>query len=266
MLKDLLSEEEKKRKLQISLNNDVLMTNCGVPIIFVVNKSDSPCQKYDDKTEFILRHVRKSAINYGATVIYTSTKTSCNISVLSDYIFHTLFNYDLVHKSNMNDKNSYFIPSGYDRLSVLKSNDSQHDLDYEYTDKIKEEKEEKVIEDEIVCEKVSDFLKKVKERVYRSRKSMIREDLRSGKSLVSGIHPGLIKKKDTMEKELEKEKEKPPTPAGEKINKFQKFMDKKETKAPEAENDKAKLSKEERQRITRENLLNKLKLSKKDKK
>ena len=239
------------------------MTNCGVPIIFVVNKSDSPSPKYDDKTEFILRHVRKSAINYGATVIYTSTKTKCNISVLSDYIFHTLFNFDLVHKSNMSDKNSYFIPSGYDRLSVLKSNDSQHDLDYEYTDKIKEEKEENIIEDEIKCENVSDFLKKVKDRVYRSRKSIIREDLRSGKNLISGLHS--LKKKDTLEKELEKEKEKA-VPAGEKVNKFQKFMDKKDSKPIEGETDKSKLCKEERQRITRENLLNKLKLSKKDKK
>ena len=240
------------------------MTNCGVPIIFVVNKSDSPSPKYDDKTEFILRHVRKTAISYGATVIYTSTKTKCNISVLSDYIFHTLFNFDLVHKSNMSDKNSYFIPSGYDRLSVLKSNDTQHDLDYEFTDKIKEEKEENIIEDEIKCENVSDFLKKVKDRVYRSRKSIIREDLRSGKNLISGLH-GSVKKKDTLEKELEKEKEKA-VPAGEKVNKFQKFMDKKDTKPIEGETDKSKLSTEERQRITRENLLNKLKLSKKDKK
>ena len=193
LIKDTLSEEDIKRKLQISLNNDVLMTNCGVPIIFVINKADNPCPKYEDKNEFILRHVRKSAINYGATVIYTSTKLNTNITVLYDYIFHSLFNFDLVHKSNMIDKNSYFIPSGYDRLSVLKSNDAQHDLDYEYTDIIKEEKEEEKIEDEFKCEKVSDFFQKVKDRVYRSRKSMIREDLKIGKGL--GKNKDLLKKK-----------------------------------------------------------------------
>ena len=159
-----MSEEEKKRRLQINLNNDVLMTNCGVPIVFVINKIDDTYQKYD-KPEFILKHVRKTAINYGATVIYTSTTKNCNISVLYDYIFHSLFNFD--------DKNAFFIPSGYDRLSVLKNSDTDQELDYEFTDVIKEEKEENIVEDEIVCEKVSDFLKKVKDRTYKSRKSMI---------------------------------------------------------------------------------------------
>ena len=246
----------------MSLNNDVLMTNCGVPIVFVINKSDNVYHKYEDKNEFILRHVRKCAINYGATVIYTSTKSNYNISILSDYIFHSLFNYDLVHKPNMIDKNSYFIPSGYDRLTVLTSNDSQHDLDYEYTDIIKEEKEEEIIEEEVICEKVSDFFKKVKDRVYRSRKSIIREDLKSGKNLQFKDIP---KKKDTIELEKEKEKEKP-TPPAEKVNKFQKFMDKKEVKHTEPVGEKPKMSKEERQKITRETLLNKLNLSKKNKK
>ena len=258
LIKDTLSEEDIKRKLQISLNNDVLMTNCGVPIIFVINKSDNPCQKYEDKNEFILRHIRKSAINYGATVIYTSTKSNTNITVLYDYIFHSLFNFDLVHKSNMIDKNSYFIPSGYDRLSVLKSNDSQHELDYEFTDIIKEEKEEEKIEDEIKCEKVSDFFQKVKDRVYRSRKSMIREDLKIGKAGEKKDY----KKKDTLEKALEKEKDK--KPPVEKVNKFEKFLDKNKHTEPEGE--KEKLSKEERQKKTRESLLNKLNLSKKNKK
>lgn len=129
----------------------------------------------------------------------------------------------MVHKSNLTDKTSYFIPSGYDRLSVLKSNDSQHDLDSEYKDVIKEEKEEEVKEDEIHCEKLSDFLKKIKERVYRSRKSMIREDIKMGKSLVSQFNSEMYKKKEEN-KEKEKKEE---APAAEKVNKFQKFMEKK---------------------------------------
>ena len=260
-----MSEEDKKRRLQMSLNNEILITNCGVPIIFVINKIDNPDPKYEDKTEFILRHVRKSALNYGATILYTSTKSNFNITVLYDYIFYSLFNCDLVHKPNMIDKNSFFIPSGYDRLSVLKTNDTQNELDYEFTDIIKEEKEEEKIEDEIKCEKVSDFFQKVKDRVYRSRKSMIREDLKIGKGL--GTNKDLLKKKDTLEialdKEKEKEKEKK-APAPEKVNKFEKFKDK--SKHIEPEGEKAKLSKEERQKITRESLLNKLNLGKKNKK
>ena len=90
------------------------------------------------------------------------------MNVLYDYIFHILLNFDLVHKSNTNEKNSYFIPSGYDRLSVLKSNDTQKDLDYEYSDKIKPEKEEEPqLEEEIKCEKLSNYLHKIKNRTFK---------------------------------------------------------------------------------------------------
>ena len=56
----------------------------------------------------------------------------------------------------MIDKTSFFIPSGYDRFSVLKSSDTQHDLDYDYYDIIKNEervKENNQKEQEIECEK-----------------------------------------------------------------------------------------------------------------
>ena len=235
------------------------MTNCGVPIVFVVNKADDPFQKNEHEIDFIFRHIRKSAVNYGATVIYTSTKTSSNIQILYDYILYSLFNYDLVHKPNMIDKNSFFIPSGYDRLSILKSNDTDHDLDYEFSDKIKEEKEEIKIEDEVECEKSSDFLKKVKDRVYRSRKSFIRNDLMFGKGLVPGLSKE-IKKKDTIEKDKEiKEKE---NAGAEKVNKFEKFLEKKD-KPSHNDTNKEKMTDEERQRATRQSLLNKLKLNKK---
>ena len=185
------------------------MTNCGVPIVFVINKVDEPYQKYEDRAEFILKHVRKTAINYGGTVVYTSTKSNCNIAVLYDYIFHSLFNFDLVYKPNMIDKNSYFIPSGYDRLSVLKSSDSQSDLDYEFTDIIKEEKEEEEkFEFEIHCENISDFLKKVKDRVYKSRKSMMRDDLKIGKSLLSGYGEKNKKKEENKIEDIKDEEKK----------------------------------------------------------
>ena len=243
----------------MSLNNEILITNCGVPIIFVINKIDNPDPKYEDKTDFILRHVRKSALNYGATVIYTSTKSNFNITVLYDYIFYSLFNCDLVHKPNMIDKNSFFIPSGYDRLSVLKNNDSENELDYEFTDIIKEEKVEQKVEDEITCEKMSDYLKKVKDRTYKSRKSIIRDEIKSGKGIVQALNLKSDKQKDILYKD---NKDKLPT-ATEKVDKFQKFRDKKDNKAGENAIDKSTLSKEERARITRESLLNKLKLSKK---
>ena len=69
-----------------------------------------------------------------------------------------------------------------------------------------------------------------------------------------------------MKLKIKKKKEENTQAQAEKVNKFQKFMEKKDSKPIEAGGDKTKMSKEERQRITRENLLNKLKLGKKDKK
>ena len=163
------------------MNKDVLVTNCGVPFIFVINKTDNPCSKYDDKAEYILKHIRKLAINYGATIIYTSTKKKFNIKVLYDYIFNTLYNFDLVHCLNLNDKTSYFIPSGYDRFSILKASDTQHDLDADFFEVIKNEekvKNKNEQEQKIECEKVNDFLKKIKDKIYKSRGSKIQDDIR----------------------------------------------------------------------------------------
>ena len=147
LIKDSLTEEEKARRLEVNLNNDILNTNCGVPLIFIVNKSDSPFPKYADKSEFILKHIRKIAISYGASIIYTSTKKKYNIKVLYDYIFYILFNCDLVYKSNIHDKTSYFIPSGYDRFSLLKSSDINHDIDADYFDMIKVEEKMKTLDE-----------------------------------------------------------------------------------------------------------------------
>ena len=232
--------------MQVSLNDDILKTNCGVPFIFVINKTDCPCPKYEDKYEFILRHIRKVAINSGAAIIYTSTKKKFNIKVLYDYIFNILFNSDFIHRSNMKDKNSYFIPSGYDRFSILKNSDTQHYLDIEFSEMIKNEEEiilnnDKEEEKEIQCEKVDDYLRKIKDRVYKSRKSIFRDELKFGQ-----------KKKETENQNKKVEEQIP-----EKVNKFDVFLKKKE-----GEPEKPNLSKEERTKLTRETIMNKLNLKK----
>lgn len=251
LIKDSISEEEKNRRLQIGLNNDILITNCGVPLIFVINKTDNPCPKYEEKFEFILKHIRKMAINYGATIIYTSTKKKLNIQILYDYIFYTLYNFDMIHPTNMRAKNLYFIPSGYDRMSILKSSDNQHDIDNDFSEVIKDE--EMLLnnrikpEEEVVCEKVSDFLKKVKDRIIRSRKSVLKNELKFGKM-----------KMETEEKNKKIEDSNP-----EKLNRFDVFIKKKEgeTSANNIE-EKNVMSKEERAKKTRENIMNKLNLKK----
>ena len=123
-------------------------------------------------------------------------------------------------------------------------------LDPEYRAKIEKE--------EIKCEKLSDYLHKIKNRTFKSRKSMMRDNIKMGKSLVDSENK--INKEEPKEQKDDKSGN-----AGEKVNKFQKFMDKRDSKAdPDVlGNFESKMSKEERAKLTRENLLNKLILSKK---
>ena len=166
-IKKPLEEEQKKKKLDEPLKEGVLATNIGVPIVFVVNKADvvtqsSEKKKFEENSEFILHHIRSIAIEYGATIVYTSAKANSNVNILYDYICHTLFNYDLVHKPNLNDKEAYFIPSGYDNLPLLQSNDEKNDLETLYEMKIPPVVKASVIEEDIQCEDTNilfDYLK-----------------------------------------------------------------------------------------------------------
>lgn len=167
--KEILSEEAKTVKLEAPLKEGVLKSNCGVPIIFVVNKSDA-LSEADDKylieqqSEFILKHVRQLAVEFGASIIYTSGKRNINIELLYNYICHRLFDFPLTKKPNLIEKDSYFIPAGYDSLTMLRESDSNQDLKKFFEDEIKEEKknERKKEETEVECEDTNNFLKNLK--------------------------------------------------------------------------------------------------------
>ena len=167
-VKKPLEEDQKKKKLNIPLKEGVLTINCGIPIIFVINKSEvvtqsSERKKFEENSEFILHHIRSIAIPYGATIIYTSAKSNSNLNVLYDYICHILFNFDLVHKPNLNDKEAYFIPSGYDNLDLLNSNDEQKNyLKETYEKKITLTMKKNIQEEDIQCEDTNTFFESLK--------------------------------------------------------------------------------------------------------
>ena len=163
-IKKNLTEEEKKSKLLMPLKEGVLQNNLGIPICIVVNKSDvisQPGEKkfYEENSDFILKHLRETAIPYGASIIYASGKENINLSLLYDYICHLLFNFDLMHKSNVIDRDSFFIPSGYDSLQTLKESDNNEYLKILFEEKIQKEAEKNIpIEEEIICEDTNIFL------------------------------------------------------------------------------------------------------------
>jgi len=167
-IKKKMEEEEKKKLLNTPLKEGVLNTNCGIPIVFVINKSDVVTQSSEKKTfeknsEFILSHVRAMALEYGATIVYTSGKASFNVNLLYDYICHILFNFDLIHKPNLADKEAYFIPAGYDSSTLLESNKTFKDyLDQKYEETIPPIVSKVAQEEDIQCEDTNTFFESLK--------------------------------------------------------------------------------------------------------
>ena len=167
-IKKPLEEDQIKIKLNTPLKEGVLTINCGVPLVFVINKSDvvkesTEKKKFEENSEFILHHIRSLAIEYGATIIYTSGKNNININIIYDYICHILFNFDLTHKPNLTDNDAYFIPAGYDNLVLLKSNDKQKKhLNEPYEKKITPIIKKIIQEEDIQCEDTNSFFEDLK--------------------------------------------------------------------------------------------------------
>jgi len=168
--KEPITEENLLIKLQLGLKEGVLKTNMGIPLVFVINKSDVVMQpgerkRFEEDSEFIVKHIRNLALTYGATTIYTSTKQNINLSVLYEYILHRIYKFDLQHKPNIMDKDSYFIPSGYDSLSTLKSFDIQEHIQLLYDERVPFVKPKNVIkEEEVLCEDIVSFLNRIKDK------------------------------------------------------------------------------------------------------
>jgi dynein light intermediate chain 1 len=164
--KEVITQETLELKLQLPLKEGVLKTNFGIPLVFLVNKSDIVSQtgerkRFDEDSDFILKHIRSLALSYGATIIYVSTKQNINLNVLYEYILHRIYKFEFRHKPNTNDKDSYFIPAGYDSLTILKNCDHQNELSLLYEDRVPIAKSKNIInEEEIVCEDVNVFLKR----------------------------------------------------------------------------------------------------------
>ena len=99
-------------KLDLPLKEGVLTTNCGVPISIIVNKSD--------------------------IVGRASEK----------HFFEDNSDFILMQKPNLTEKDSFFIPAGYDSLTALKNSDTQNMLSVLYDERIAAPKEKGYINEE----------------------------------------------------------------------------------------------------------------------
>lgn len=84
-----------------------------------------------------------------------------NTQLLYEYITHRLYGFEFKHKTNLIEKDGYFIPAGYDSLPLLTSSDIQGDLTKIYNERITNVKQKKDnVEEEQTCEDYQSFLKK----------------------------------------------------------------------------------------------------------
>lgn len=134
------------------------------------------------------------AIQYGATIIYTSAKTNSNLNILYDYICHILFNFDLIHKPNLVDKEAYYIPAGYDNLDLLKSNDEQKNyLKESYEKKILPINKKNIQEEDIQCEDTNVFFESLKELGVKGK------DKGASNSKLGGTNSFIEQKKNNLD-------------------------------------------------------------------
>jgi len=132
----------------------------------------------------------------GATTLYLSTKTNVNIKTLYEYLLHRLYKFDFNLKPNIIDKESYFIPAGYDSLSLLKSFDIQNNLDQIYTERIGVLKAKVMqADDEVQCEESQQFLKKfwdVRSQTIKPKPAESTTSTTGKKKLISELSKGKI--------------------------------------------------------------------------
>ncbi|CAH8860689.1 unnamed protein product [Trichobilharzia szidati] len=113
----------------------------AIPIMIVITKSDmaDALEKdsgyTDEQFDFILFHLRKLCLEYGAALIYTSVKESINTDVFLDYLKHRLFDMPLKNSAMLVDPEAIFIPAGWDslhRLELFKKSLSPNLIDSSY--------------------------------------------------------------------------------------------------------------------------------------
>lgn len=256
--------------MKAPLKEGLLQKNIGIPLVYVMNKSDVVLEErkkqYETFSEFILSHVRQMAIEYGASIIYTSGKSNTNLSILYDYICHTLFNFDLLHKPNLIEKEAYFIPAGYDNLSILNSNEEtkRHLEDYFELKILSEDNNKNNYEEDIQCEDINTFFEILQKSGVKGKEN------KSKNKIKESSPPKELKKKPEVkienkipEKKLENYKT-----HDTKINKDKRFADTQSAILEKLKKDKEKKSiatgkaHDDKSKKTKESMLAKLKLKK----
>ena len=120
------SDLEENLKEELELDEGVLKVNLGIPIVVVCNKVDllqhgEKAKFLAENMDFIQKSVREYALQYGATVIFTSSLVNRNVDTFYQYLLHRLYGCEFAFKPNIEEKDNLFIPSGFDSLNQIEA-------------------------------------------------------------------------------------------------------------------------------------------------
>ncbi|XP_036822677.1 cytoplasmic dynein 1 light intermediate chain 1 [Oncorhynchus mykiss] len=123
--------EAEEECVVLPLGENTLTHNLGVPVMVVCTKCDTflSLEKEHDYREehfdFIQSHIRHFCLQYGAALLYTSMKENKNLDLLYKYLVHRLYGFPFDMLAQVVDKDSVFIPSGWDnekKVAILYEN------------------------------------------------------------------------------------------------------------------------------------------------
>eukprot|EP00029_Vermamoeba_vermiformis_P012908 TRINITY_DN7857_c0_g1_i1.p1 TRINITY_DN7857_c0_g1~~TRINITY_DN7857_c0_g1_i1.p1 ORF type:complete len:482 (-),score=158.90 TRINITY_DN7857_c0_g1_i1:31-1476(-) len=107
------------------LPEGVLTHNLGVPVVVVCTKSDAVegLEKdygyKDSHFEFIQQHLRRTCLQYGASLIYSSIRKEINVDLLLQYLQYLLFGMEFNHNPQLIQRDAIFVPAGWDSLNKI---------------------------------------------------------------------------------------------------------------------------------------------------
>ncbi len=185
-------------KLLPELSEGVLTKNLGVRVLVAVNKVDAAESlrrnyQYKDETfEFIHHYLRRTCLEYGAGLIYTSVNRSININVLSDYVQQQLYDFkEFKHRYQTAVKDSIFVPIGWDSAKKINAEFDGHkflDEQFEQVIPVPRMEQEQHDEEQVQCNVDEEFLNKHKDLLESAVDSASASDIMSrlGSPLLRG--------------------------------------------------------------------------------
>lgn len=74
-----------------------------------------------ENMDFIQQAVREYALQYGATVVFTSTLANKNLQTYYQYMMHRIYDFEFPFPANIEEKDNLFVPSGFDSLKQIEA-------------------------------------------------------------------------------------------------------------------------------------------------